>query len=142
MTQTNNSEISILLAKAENTGDRVDLANLWRAALRLPKWHFLTKHTADLEDRKPFIGIIDNQPWVFVFTDRGEAQKYAADIHNEGFTEKNGEVMIISMDTDKAIDYILALHAKGVYGMRINEGNGWFSPILNLTPIIEYVNKN
>ena len=49
--------------------------------------------------------------------------------------------MIISMDTQKAIDYILSLNSIGVYGMRINEGNGWFSPIENLTPIINHVNK-
>ncbi len=45
------------------------------------------------------------------------------------------------MDTDKAINYILDLNSKGVYGMRINEGNGWFSPFENLQPIIEHIKK-
>ena len=58
---------------------------------------------------------------------------------NEGFTDSEGSTFIISMDTDKAIKYILELNLKGVYGMRINEGNGWFSPIANLNPIIEHI---
>ena len=45
------------------------------------------------------------------------------------------------MDTDKAINYILDLNSKGVYGMRINEGNGWFSPTENLQSIIEHIKK-
>jgi hypothetical protein len=49
--------------------------------------------------------------------------------------------MVISTNTQKAIDYLLALAAQGVYGVRFNELNGWFSPIANLPAIIKHVNK-
>ncbi len=139
MTNAPAPDISLLVEKASKSGNNEDLSILWKATLNLDQWHFITKDTVDINARKPFVGIIDNQPWVFVFTDRIEAQKYATSEGNKGFTDKDGNTHLISMDTDKAIEYILTLQSQGVYGMRINEGNGWFSPIENLNPIIEHV---
>lgn len=133
--------IDILVAGATKTGSAGDLTKLWKATLKLKQWHFITKYKADIQDSVPFIGVIDNQPWVFIFTDRQKAEQYCLNEKNDGFTDTKGTSFIISMDTEKAVDYILDLHSKGVYGMRINEGNGWFSPIADLTAIIEYVKK-
>jgi hypothetical protein len=136
---TTKPDITQLIAKASQSGSNEDLSILWKATLNLDQWHFITKDTIDINARKPFIGVIDNQPWIFVFTDRNEAHKYGTATGNTGFTDKDGNTNIISMDIDKAIEYILESHSQGVYGMRINEGNGWFSPIENLNPIIEHV---
>lgn len=133
--------IDNLVAKASESGNAEDLTKLWKTFLDLNQWHFITKYKENINDSKPFIGVIDNQPWVFLFSDRQKAREYCLNEGNTGFADSNGGVNVISMETDKAISYILDLHHKGVYGMRINEGNGWFSPIENLKPIIEYVNK-
>ena len=132
-----NLKIDDLVNNAQNSGRSEDLTLLWKATLNLKQWHFITKYQNNLQDRRPFVGIIDNQPWVFVFTDRQKAQVYCLDKQNQGFTDNKGGVMIISMDTDKAIEYIMKLKTSGVYGMRINEGKGWFSPIANLAEIIK-----
>ncbi|GAA4374070.1 hypothetical protein [Hymenobacter koreensis] len=139
MDQLTNNDIDSLLQKAKTSGDKEDLATLWKAALNLPQWHFITKHTEKLEDRRPFIGVLDNQPWVFVFTDRQKAQEFGQSVKDGGFVDDKGSVMIISMDTHRAIDYVTALSSKGVFGVRINELNGWFSPIANLPAIINHV---
>ena len=130
-----------LVAKASELGNADDLTKLWKAFLNLKQWHLITKYKENIDDCKPFIGIIDNQPWVFLFSDRQKATQYCLNEKNTGFTDPQGGVYIISMETDNAIIYIIVLHLKGVYGMRINEGNGWFSPIENLNAIIEYVKK-
>lgn len=137
--ETINSDIDKLIANATKSGNSEDLTILWRTTLNLKQWHFITKHRDDINDRNPFIGEIENRPWVFLFTDRQKAQQYCTTDGNDGFTDENGGVYIISMDTDKAIDYIFKLYEQGVFGMRINEGNGWFSPIENLKAIIDFV---
>jgi len=133
--------IDLLFANFEKSESMDDLTKLWSATLKLKQWHFITKHKIDIQERRPFVGIIDNQPWVFIFTDRQKARQYCVQEGNEGFTDDKGSVYVISMNTDRAIDYILDLQSKGVYGMRINEGNGWFSPIANLEAIIQYIEK-
>jgi hypothetical protein len=142
MNDTNFTDnIDLLVANATKSGNADDLTKLWSATLKLKQWHFIAKYKEDIQETKTFIGVIDNQPWVLIFTDRQKAQQYCHQKGNEDFTDNKGNVRIISMDTDRAINYILDLQSKGVYGMRINEGNGWFSPIANLKAIIEYVKK-
>jgi hypothetical protein len=136
-----NGDIDQLVSKAIMSGNPEDLTDLWRVTLNLKQWHFITKHKDDINERTPFIGVIDDKPWIFLFTDRQKAQKYCTTQGNDGFTDENGSVFIISIDTEKAIQYILKMHEQGVFGMRINEGNGWFSPIENLNAIIDFVNK-
>ena len=133
--------IDLLIANATKSGSAEDLTKLWKETLNLNQWHFITKYKEGIQNSRPFVGIIDNQPWVFIFTDRQKAQQYCLNEKNGGFTDAKENSFIISMNTDKAINYILDLNSKGVYGMRINEGNGWFSPIANLQPIIEHVKK-
>lgn len=135
-------DIDLLLAKAKSSGRPEDLSALWKAALSLPQWHFITRQTAQMEDRKPFVGVMDGKPWAFLFTDRQRAQEYARTIPNGGFVDESGSVLVISTDTQKAIDYLLALAAQGVYGLRFNELNGWYSPIENLPAILQHVNKS
>ncbi|MCR5887667.1 hypothetical protein LRS06_07720 [Hymenobacter sp. J193] len=142
MDSSAHNEIDLLLAKAKSSGRTEDLSALWKAVLDLPQWHFITRQTENIEDRKPFVGVMDGKPWAFLFTDRQRAQEYARTIPNGGFVDESGNVLVISTDTQKAIDYLLALVSQGVYGLRFNELNGWFSPIENLPAIIKHVNKN
>lgn len=142
MDETNmTSDIDAVLADAKKSGGNEALAKLWKATLNLQQWHFITKYKEEVLSRYPFVGVIDNRPWVFIFTDRQKAQQYCVQEGNDGFTDPTGTVYIISMDTANAINYILDLQSKGVYGIRINEGNGWFSPIANLPAIIEHTKK-
>lgn len=141
MDSATHKDIDLLLEKAKSSGRTEDLSALWAAALELPQWHFITRQTATIEDRKPFVGVMDGKPWVFLFTDRQRAQEYARTIPNGGFIDDSGNVMVISTDTQRAIDYLMALGAQGVHGVRFNELNGWYSPIENLPAIIQHVQK-
>ncbi|RYG52258.1 MAG: hypothetical protein EOO01_06880 [Chitinophagaceae bacterium] len=135
------TEIDQLVQAASRSGRPEDLSSLWKATLNLPQWHFITKVQDSTADRKPFIGVIENKPWVFVFTDRNKAQLYGAAPPNTGFVDSSGSVLVISMETNKAIDYVMGLHQAGVYGIRLNEGNGWYAPLEQLPAIIQFVNK-
>ncbi|SHL24653.1 hypothetical protein [Hymenobacter psychrotolerans] len=135
------NDIDLLLQKAKSSGNTEDLSALWKAVLSLPQWHFITRQTANIEDRKPFVGVLDGKPWAFVFTDRQRAQEYARTIPGGEFVDASGNVLVISTETPRAVDYLLALAAQGVHGVRFNELNGWFSPLANLPAIIRHVHK-
>lgn len=135
----NTNTIDSLLNLAQSSGKPDDLSNLWRETLKLSQWHFISKYKENIEESEVFVGLIEDRPWVFVFTDRKRASEYCNNVGNTGFISPDGSARVISMDTDKAIEYILKLGETGVYGMRLNEGKGWFSPISNLNPIIDFV---
>ncbi|RYZ50722.1 MAG: hypothetical protein EOP49_13420 [Sphingobacteriales bacterium] len=136
-----NTEIDRLVQQASASGSPEDLKALWKATLGLEKWYFITRNQDSLQDRKPFIGVIENKPWVFVFTDKHKAQLFGSSDPGAGFTDTSGSVMIIAMETSRALEYVMELQQIGVYGIRLNEGNGWFSPISNLPSIVAYVNQ-
>jgi hypothetical protein len=62
MDSTAPNDIDLLLAKAKSSGRNEDLSALWKAALSLPQWHFITRRTANIEDQKPFVGVMDGKP--------------------------------------------------------------------------------
>ncbi|GAB2953368.1 hypothetical protein GCM10027048_18160 [Hymenobacter coalescens] len=129
MDQSTSPDIDSLLLKSKSSGRNEDLSALWKAALSLPQWHFITKQTEKLEDRRPFVGVLEGQSWAFVFTDRQKAHEFAKAMKDGSFVDEQGTALIISSETPKAIEYIMALAAKGVHGVRINELNGWFPPL-------------
>lgn len=108
---------------------------LWRAFLDLDTWYFLTTGVADLERASPFIGIIDEAPWVMVFTDPDKAAAFAGP--DPRFRNPQGELVFMGIPQMEALQWILGLGAHGVVGLRINQGEfGWFAPLANLPAIV------
>lgn len=126
---------------AEKSGQIEDLEKLWQATLSLDKWFFIAKHNENKNDISPFLGLIDNVGWAFVFTDLTKAKEYALHSGNNGFVDSEGNPIIIQMDITESINYLMSLKSQGVYGVRINELDGWFSPLDNITAIINSINN-
>jgi len=108
---------------------------LWRGFLELDTWFFLTTGVADLEHASPFIGIIDDQPWVMVFTDPEKAAQFAGP--DPRFRDAQGDLVYMGIPQLEALQWILGLQAHGIVGLRINQGeSGWFAPLAHLPAIV------
>ena len=144
--KTNNPSIStsidfdLLVEKARNSGQTVDLNNLYSAFFDLKEWVYIVSKNCSIEDAKPFIGVIDENPWLFVFTDSKKADQYAKTFGN--FHENNGNTFVIKMNSSNSLNMVQQLNERGVVGVRINEGeNGWFTDIPGLFNIKNYLRK-
>jgi hypothetical protein len=139
-TKGNLKDIDSLVEKARNSGSIEDLNTLYSALLDLDEWNYIVSNNCKIEEAKPFIGIVDDKPWLFVFTDRLKADQYAKTFGN--FLESNGNTLVLSMNLSNSLNMIQQLHDKGVYGIRINEGeNGWFIDVQGLFNIKNYLKK-
>ncbi len=109
--------------------------SLWKGFLELDTWIFLTTGVTDLEHASPFIGIIEAQPWVLVFTDPEKAAEFAGG--DPRFRDANGDLIFMGIPQLEALQWILGLQAHGVAGLRINQGAfGWFAPLEHLPHIV------
>lgn len=128
-----------------------DLDHLWSAFLKLDEWIFLVQ-PAPGKDPFPFIGMIDEQPWLFLFTDHERLRRFA-DRHDLLDLQSNAH--FITMTPDQSLEWLRRLHAAtlapsapaanpvpAVYGIRINEGpRGWYAPLESLPAIYGHLKE-
>lgn len=121
-------DFDAMVEKLQKGHDQIVLDDLYRQFFLLEEWNYIVANPQEYAHAKPFIGIIDEKPWVFVFTDRLKADAYARGV--QGFTQHDGSVLILTMKVEGSLDYFRRIAEKGVYGVRVNEGNqGWFISI-------------
>lgn len=110
---------------------------LWKETFSLEKWHFITKPIVEGTDPSPFIGEVEGKGWIYLFTDGKHAREFG---EHQGFLNAEGTINTIVMEPKKAVEWLYKWTELGVYGLRINEGNnGWFAPIANLKPMMDYL---
>jgi len=127
-----------LVQQVKASGETDDLNALYRAFLTLSEWSFVSPDRPDIENAKPFIGEVDGKPWLFVFTDADKVHDFCR--YNPGFLNKEGGAYIIRMTVKGSVEMMLELHRRGVFGIRVNEGeNGWFCPIENIPAILSFL---
>lgn len=128
----------LLVEKARTSGNEKDLEELYRSFLNLETWVFLVSENCEIEHPKPFIGILEEQPWLYVFTDFSKADFYAKLFGR--FHSKDGNTLCLRMKRDSSLNMAKELGQRGVYGIRVNEGdNGWFCNIQGLFDIIKHL---
>lgn len=129
-----------LVANARHSNNTENLDALYRAFFALEEWNFIVSQNSSLEEARPFIGLTEEKPWLYVFTDGTKAQQYAKAAG--GFLEVDGNTVILRMDAEGSIDLARQLHERGVYGIRVNDGeNGWYFDIPGMFRIREYLAK-
>ena len=127
-----------LVSNVRNTNSYEDLEALYTAFFALEEWTFIVSKESSFEDAKPFIGVIDEKPWIFVFTDGMKATQYAQAAGS--FMERDGNTVVIRMSREAGMNYVKAIQEIGAYGIRFNEGeNGWFVDIPGLFRIDDYL---
>ena len=84
------------------------------------------------------LGVFEEQPWLYVFTDSKKADTYARLFGN--FLTNDESTFIIKMSRENSLNMINELNRRGVFGVRINEGDiGWFSTVSGLFEIKDYL---
>lgn len=119
--------------------DREDLSNLWEAFFKLENWIFMVDASQTTESPKPFIGFIDERPWLFVFTDSQKAYDFAKQYE---LLDKKGECLFLSLNPESARKMLKSGEGQ-VDGIRINEGvHGWFAPNSNIDLIYDHLKES
>ena len=132
------NSFDLLVGNARNANNTENLDALYSAFFELKEWNFIVSQNSSLEDARPFIGLVDEKPWLFVFTDGMKAQQYAQAAG--GFLEQDGNTVILRMEAENSMDIARQLNERGVYGIRVNEGeNGWYFDIPGMFRIREYL---
>ncbi len=135
------TDFDSLVAIARKSGEIDDLYKLYRKLLELNNWIFITPNNQKIENSKPFIGVVDENSWVFIFTDSKNANDYCKQF--EGFIREDRTAFLIKMKVKDSIEMLYQLSERGVFGIRINEGeNGWFCSISDLPNIINHLKVN
>jgi hypothetical protein len=148
--ELNNKEMTFeeFVAYAKGTGDGRDVVKVWEYVFKLKEWNFITTFKEDVKECKPFIGVIDEKAWFYMFTDREKAQEFAK--KDNRFLGENGECLIITVPVDSAIKMVLEADYQGVFGIKVNENDieknsNFNAPISTLKRILQIIkdqNKN
>jgi hypothetical protein len=133
-------DFDALVENAKKSNNKEDLDILYSSFFRLSHWFFVTTAKEDISHAKPFIGLTEDKPWLYAFTDGDHAQTFAK-LNPDTMVLENGGSHIIKMTAKGSFDMAMELSNRGVFGIRVNEGeNGWFFPIQNMPNILKYLN--
>lgn len=114
-------------ARSDPASDEAQ-SRLWAAVFTLPELHFVAR--GEMPDIRPFVGVVQDKPFVMMFTDDARAHKYAVDSKLESGA---GAFGVITTSRDAAMKMVMNLARQGVYGIMINPGeNGFFAPAGNV----------
>lgn len=123
-----------LVDAARDGDDEEAMVALWRAAYALDEWHFVAR--GEMPNVQPFIGLVDERPFVMVFTDEERARAFA---ERNKLIQEDGTVPLLGMSPEGASKTLPQYGEHGVHGVLFNEGpNGFFAPLSNLMPMYEF----
>lgn len=126
-----------LVNNARN-GEIEHLNTLYRSFLELESWVFVARPRPDMENAQPFVGMINDRLWLFVFTDSARADAFCR--RTSDFTDADGKSYFINIPVNASLEMMYHLSNQNVYGIRVNDGeNGWFCPLSDIPNIIRFL---
>ena len=134
---------------SESNGALQDLNNLYGHVFALPQWHFIAR--GQFPDVNPYVAsnaqFAGGQDMVRAFTDTDRLLRFAQENNLMAMDADvvGGEsALILSIPTDKIVDYLEQFIAQGIYGIWFNSDTksyGFFAPLKQLRPIQEHLEK-
>jgi hypothetical protein len=143
---TSEVDFDALARKAnESDGALEDLDDLFGNAFALEKWHFIAR--GRFPDVNPYVAsnasVAGGQYMVRAFTDTDRLLRFARENNLMERDEAGKEdVLILSVPTDKIVDYLEQFIPLGVHGIWFNSdvnSDGFFVPLGQLRPIQEHL---
>lgn len=141
---TNNMDFDALARKTIESGGAIeDLNELYGAAFALENWHFIAR--GEFPNVSPYVAAnaeyADGQYMVRAFTDTVRLQRFAKE---NNLTGADGSALVLSIPTNKAVEFLEQFIAHGVHGIWFNsdtESDGFFVPLKQLRPIKTHLEK-
>lgn len=110
------------------------MERLWGEVYRLDSWFFLAR--GEVPDVRPFIGMVQQRPFVMAFTDAARVAEFA---QRQGIAAEDGSARALSMPPDGFASMVQAYIDGGVFGILFNDGPaGFFAPLTNVVPMLEF----
>jgi hypothetical protein len=145
---TNEVDFDALARKANETDAMKDLDDLFGHAFALREWHFISR--GQLPDVHPYVAsnaqVAGGQYMIRAFTDTERLLRFAREnslMEKDATGEEN--VLILSIPTDKIVDYLEQFTSQGVYGIWFNsdtKSDGFFLPLKQLRPVKEHLENS
>jgi hypothetical protein len=133
-----------LVRNTKINGNGRDVFKIWEIMLNLKQWHFVTTYKTDIQNVQPFIGVIDDKPWIFIFSSSEKANEFSR--LDSRFLGENGETQIISQSVESSLNMILKLEEQGVFGLKVNDNdveiNSDFNISISVLKQIVEISKN
>ncbi|MCC6426919.1 MAG: hypothetical protein IT435_08860 [Phycisphaerales bacterium] len=121
-------DFDALVAGSRSGVNKAGEHDLWKAAIALPEWCFISSAAGD--DAEPVIGAVGGRPYVLVFTEESRAIEFSKRRATQRGVE---DVPVLTMAVAEAIEYFRALRDAGVEGALFNSGEYAFqAPLTNI----------
>lgn len=134
---------------SESNGALQNLNNLYGHVFALRQWHFIAR--GQFPDVNPYVAsnaqVAGGQYMVRAFTDTDRLLRFAQENNMMAMDADvvSGErVSILSVPTDKIVDYLEQFISQSIYGIWFNsdtKSHGFFVPLKQLRPIQEHLEK-
>ena len=111
-------EIKEYVAQARALPSTEHLEAMWRAVFLLQGWYFLPSQSQE-GPAYPTVSLIDDQPWVLIFTNVRELKTFA---RSQGRAAPDGSVPLLVLDPLESMEQILANKAH-LTGALFNPGS-------------------
>lgn len=134
------------LSRAVTRSDALeDLEKLYGEAFRLREWYFVAR--GKFPEVRPYIasnkGAAGGRYMVRAFTDTDRLFRFARENGlTEGVNAGDESALILSIPTDKVVDYLEQFIRQGAYGVWFNsdsKSDGFYVPLKQLRPIREHL---
>ena len=142
---TNEIDFDALARKAkESNGSIEDRDTLYLNVFALPQWHFIAR--GQFPDVNPYIAsnpqVAGGQHMIRAFTDTDRLRRFAKENNLIGTDVGKEDVSVLSVPTDKIVDYLEQFISYGVHGIWFNSDNqsdGFFAPLEQIRPLQEHL---
>lgn len=122
------TDFDALVAEAKALESDDPMARLWAAVYALPQWLFIAR--GEPPNLRPYIGVVDEKPFLMAFTDPAHAKDFAK---GNGLAAPDGSVGVLAMPVPGFIETLPEYERHGVFAVMFNPGeHGFFAPLANV----------
>lgn len=119
------SQIDLLAAELLRNPSDAGFEVLWKEVFQLPHWYFLARKVNPSVE--PFFALIDNKPWLTIFSDPDKLYEFAS---LQGVVQFPGqEVDVFSLDSVKGFAYALQYLKTDIHGIWFDLPGGFNIPL-------------
>lgn len=127
-------DFDALALDSQRTQSQAAMERLWAAVYALPTWYFVAR--PDQLPVQPFVGVVDQQPFLMAFTAKEQADSFA---RRQGFIDEAGRTTVLALPVQGVVQMAGQYSAQGVFGLLFNNGSaGFFAPMTNLAPMWQF----